>query len=304
MNVAGSSDDNAAIDTAQANSPEPAESLTPGELLRRERERRSITQLHIAEELHLDARMVAAIEANRFEELGVPVYARGHLRQYAALLALSPQLIIERYEALTDRQELPAPLPASVAVGTSVGMQERSLAGPLWTGLALIALLMGWWLWSTVSKPGDPIQAALDEELAVEAQSPTQLEVRPEGAPSPTPVTAPSTPAAVERTAGSTKRATPATGPMQLRLQFSGPSWTEIYDGTGARLMFGLGESGHVRTVVGTPPMRITLGNATVVTVQVNGQPVVVPRRAGRDSTRFTIAAGGVVQMTGEVPVE
>src|SRR5262249_1054537 len=135
MNAAGSSDDPAAVETAKANSPEPAaESLTPGELLRRERERPSITQLHIAEELHLDARMVEAIETNRFDELGVPVYARGHLRQYAAILGLSPQLIIERYEALTGRREVPVQIPASVAAGTSVSMQERSLAGPLWTG--------------------------------------------------------------------------------------------------------------------------------------------------------------------------
>src|SRR5690606_5170280 len=100
MNAAGGSTDSAADDTARASSPERPESLTPGELLRREREKRSMTQLHIAEELHLDVRMVDAIEGNRFEELGVPVYARGHLRQYAALVGLSPQFIIERYEAL------------------------------------------------------------------------------------------------------------------------------------------------------------------------------------------------------------
>jgi cytoskeleton protein RodZ len=309
MNAAGSSDDPAAVETAQANSPEPAtESLTPGELLRRERERRSITQLHIAEELHLDVRMVEAIETNRFEELGVPVYARGHLRQYATLLGLSPQLIIERYEAVTGRQEVPAPIPASVAVGASIGGERRSLAGALWAGLALIALVLGWWLWSTVSTPGDPIQAALNEELAVEAGSPGDqpLEAQPEGAPSATPVALQSAaPAEVKGASGSTPSAMPAADAIQLRLEFSEPSWTEIYDGTGKRLMFGLGESGHVRTVSGTPPLRITLGNASAVTVQVNDRPLVVPRRAGRDSTRFTITAGGAVQMTsGEVPVE
>jgi cytoskeleton protein RodZ len=90
-----------------------------------------------------------------------------------------------------------------------------------------------------------------------------------------------------------------------VRLEFSDASWTEIYDATGKRLMFGLGESGRTRTVSGTPPLRVTLGNASAVAVQVNDRPVVVPRQAGRDSTRFMIAAGGVVQMTsGEVPVE
>lgn len=313
MNAAGDSNHSAADDTAQAGSVERDESLTPGELLRRERERRSITQLHIAEELHLDVRMVDAIETNRFELLGVPVYARGHLRQYATLLGLSPQLIIERYEALTGRQEIPPPIPASVAVGTSIGMERRSLAGPLWMGVALVALTMGWWIWSTVSQPGDPMQAALEEEALEHApvdESSSQSAVLDEPAPPPGKTeaapTGSSAVAAQPPPARATTSATPAAaGEVRMRLEFSDASWTEIYDATGKRLMFGLGESGGVRTVSGTPPLRVTLGNASAVKVQVNDQPVVVPRRAGRDATRFSVAAGGVVQMTsGEVPVE
>lgn len=301
MNAAGNGENEAAVETALASSREPAESLTPGELLQRERERRSISQLHIAEQLHLDVRMVQALEANRFEELGVPVYARGHLRQYAALVGLSPQLIIERYEAVTGTHEIPAPMPSSVAVGTSV--ERRSLAGPLWTGVALIALMLGWWLWTTVSAPGDPIQAALEEQFAAEAETASGT-----SAPAPSVVEAPAavqpasavTPAPTDSNANGT----PAADAIRLRLEFSDASWTEIYDAAGTRLMFGLGESGRVRTFNGTPPLRITLGNASAVAIQVNGQPVVVPRRAGRDSTRFLIGPGGVVQMTSEVPVE
>lgn len=292
MNAAGNSDDNAADNTAQANSPERAESLTPGELLRRERERRALPQLHIAEELHLDVRTVAAIEANRFGELGVPVYARGHLRQYAALLGLSPQFIIERYEALTGPQDMPAPLPSSVAVGTSVGMEQRSLAGPLWMGVALIAMLLGWWIWSAVSDPGDPMQAALQEESQADETS-SESAVLDEPAPVPGAQAAP---------AGST---TPAAGAVRLRIEFKDASWAEIYDATGKSLMFGLGESGRVRDLSGTPPLRVTLGKASAVTVQVNDRPIVVPRRAGRDAAKFVITAGGTVQMvSGEVPVE
>ncbi|HEY0681097.1 MAG TPA: RodZ domain-containing protein [Steroidobacter sp.] len=309
MNAAGDSSERPAAETAPADSPEPAaESLTPGELLRRERERRSIPQLHIAEELHLDIRMVEAIEANRFAELGVPVYARGHLRQYAALLGLSPQLIIERYEALTGRQEVPVPIPASVAVGSSVAMQRPSLAGPLWLGVALIAAAVGWWVWATVATPGDPVQAALDEQIAAEesdassetVQTPSQPEVVP----------ASPAPSAVQPAPATSSTTTPAAGAVRVRLEFSDASWTEIYDAAGKQLMFGLGESGRVRTISGTPPLRVTLGKASAVTVQVNDQPVVVPRRAGKDAAKFVIAASGAVEMmsqqttTGEVSGE
>lgn len=295
MNVAGDSNDRPADDSATASTP--AEALTPGELLRRERERRSIAQLHIAEELHLDVRAVQAIEANRFDELGVPVYARGHLRQYAALLGLSPQLIIERYEVLTGQHGVAAsPLPAS----TSVAMERPSLAGPLWMGVALIALTLGWWIWSTVSEPGDPMQAALQEESVEGApvddssavETPSQSAVLDEPAPVP------------GATAPTPTTSAPAAGDVRLRLEFSDASWTEIYDANGKRLMFGMGESGAARTISGTPPLRVTLGKASAVTVQVNDKPIVVPRRAGKDAAKFVIAAGGTVQMSGEVPVE
>ena len=299
MNAAGSSDKSAAR-TAQANSPEAApESLTPGELLRRERERRSITPLHIAEELHLDARVVAAIEDNRFEALGPPVYARGHLRQYATLLGLSQQLIIERYEALTGRQEILAPIPATVVSGP-VDLERRSLAGPLWSGVALIALTLGWWLWSTVSTPGDPMQTTVPDEAITESgELPSAL---PSEAVEPA-VQAP--PPVANAVPAATTAPVAAVGDIRMRLEFKDASWTEIYDATGKRLMFGLGESGKVSTLAGKPPLRVTLGNASAVTVQVNDRPVVVPRRAGKDATKFVIAASGTVQMaSGEVPVE
>lgn len=301
MNAAGNSDDRTADDSAPAETP--AESLTPGELLRRERERRSITKLHIAEELHLDVRIVDAIEANRFDELGVPVYARGHLRQYAALLGLSPQFVIERYEALTGRQEIPAPIPSSVAVGSSLGMERRSLAGPLWMGVALIALTLGWWIWSTVSQPGDPMQAALQEEFVegapVSDGSPeTSSQSAVLDAPAPVPgATEPGPTSTPVPATGSTTSTTPAAGDVRVRLEFSDASWTEIHDATGKRLMFGLGESGATRTVSGTPPLRVTLGKASAVMVQVNDRAIVVPRRAGKDATKFVIAADGSVDM-------
>ena len=299
MNAAGDSNDRPADDSAKANTA--AEALTPGELLRREREKRSIAQLHIAEELHLDLRAVQAIEANRFDELGVPVYARGHLRQYATLLGLSPQFIIERYEALTGQHGVTvSPIPASTSGGMPVAMERPSLAGPLWMGVAMIALTLGWWIWSTVSEPGDPL-AALQEQSVEGAPVDDSTAVEPSAqsavldAPAPIPGATESAPASTS---------TSAAAAVQMRLQFNEASWTEIYDANGKRLMFGMGESGAARTISGTPPLQVTLGKASAVTVQVNDRPVVVPRRAGKDAAKFVVAAGGTVQMSGEVPVE
>ena len=91
------------------------EPLTPGQLLRRERERRSLSVQQAAEDLHLDASTVEAIEADRLAALGAPVYAKGHLKKYAALLGLSPADVIQRYEALSDTPVVADPIPATVA---------------------------------------------------------------------------------------------------------------------------------------------------------------------------------------------
>lgn len=296
MNAAGSSE-NTGAEGGRIDAPNAASSLTPGELLRRERERRSLSQLQAAEDLHLDTRVVEAIEANRFDLLGAPVYARGHLKKYATLLGLSPEFIIQRYEALTDRPEVPMPVPASITSGAVVDLEQRgTFKGPLLVSVTLIVLALGWWIFDEVTtRPSAAIQQVPSLEPAQDAP-PVTSSVEPPATPAPQPVVN----APVEQPSSA-----PAVGSVQVRLEYSEASWTEIYDATGKKLMFNLGEIGRVRTVTGVPPLRVTLGNASAVTVQVNERPVVVPRRAGRDSAKFSINADGQVQpMSDEVPVE
>jgi cytoskeleton protein RodZ len=296
MNAAGSSE-NTAVEGGQGDSPNTAATLTPGELLRRERERRSLSQLQAAEDLHLDTRVVEAIEANRFDLLGAPVYARGHLKKYAALLGLSPEFILQRYEALADRPEVPMPVPASVTAGAVVDLEQRStFKGPLLVSVTLIVLALGWWIFDEVTTPSP-----------ASMQQVPSLEPAQDAPPVTGGVEAPATPVLQPAvTAPAVQPSTvPSAGSVEVKLQYSDASWTEIYDATGKRLMFNLGEIGRVRTVSGTPPLKVTLGNASAVTVQVNERPVVVPRRAGRDSAKFSISADGQVQpMSDEVPVE
>jgi cytoskeleton protein RodZ len=262
-----------------------------------------------AEDLHLDPRTVQAIEENRFAALGVPVYARGHLRKYAALLGLSPEYIIQRYEALSDRPEVPTPVPASKNTTTSVVLERRATKGPLWIAVGLFVLALGWWIYDVVMSSRDSALPA----LTVDPSPPVESSViEPESTPPPvesTPISTPA-PAATAPMPAPTRAAVAETAPgsandVRLRLEYSDSSWTEVYDGSGRRLLFGLGDTGRVRTVAGTPPLRVTLGAASAVTVQVNDRSVVVPRQSGKDSARFLIAANGAVQMmSGEVPVE
>jgi cytoskeleton protein RodZ len=265
---------------------------TPGGLLRAERERRGYSVQYAAEDLHLDVWVIEALEANRFEALGAPVYAKGHLRKYAMLLGLSPATVLERYEALSGTPLEPTPIPAAIAAPVP---QRRSMPkAPLWIALALaVAASVGWLvyeLWplmqrsdiaSTSDVTSDVPAVAVPEPAASEPTPPIEQTVEPK-------VEQAATPAPAAVTAAPTQ--------VRVRLEFSEPSWTEIYDSSGKRLMFDMGTPGRVRTVAGVPPLRINLGLASAVRAQVDERPIVIPRRAGKDGAKFLIEADGSVR--------
>ena len=264
-----------------------AEPDTPGGMLRVERERRGYSVQHVAEELHLDIRVIEALETNRFEALGAPVYARGHLRKYATLLGLSPATVLARYEALGGTPPDPTPVPAVMAVPLRVERRRVSKL-PLWIAAAIVIVAgLAWLVFQLLQARG-----AIGTTSAVTAPTAPQQPTVSE----PTTVTEPGAqaPAPVAQAAPQASSPTPAA--VRLRLEFIEPSWTEIYDASGKRLMFDMGTPGRVRSVAGTPPLRVSLGLVSAVNAQVNDRPIVVPRRAGWDSTKFVIEADGSVR--------
>ena len=269
---------------------------TPGGMLRAERERRGYSVQQIAEDLHLDVWVIEALEANRFEALGAPVYAKGHLRKYAMLLGLSPATVLQRYDALSGTPLEPTPIPAAIAAPVP---QRRSMPkAALWIAFAIaVAAGVAWLVYTfwpmvrpsnatselqmvTPPRPAPSEQPALPAEPKVEPQTEQPVEQKVEQVP---------TPAAAPVTAT-------AANEVRVRLEFSEPSWAEIYDSTGKRLMFDMGTPGRVRTVAGVPPLRINLGLASAVSAQVDERRIVIPRRAGKDGAKFVIEADGAVR--------
>jgi cytoskeleton protein RodZ len=80
----------------------------------------------------------------------------------------------------------------------------------------------------------------------------------------------------------------------QLALKFSEVSWVAVYDGSGRRLEEGFNRRDSTRTVSGAPPLRVVLGNAPGVAVQLNGQKVALDGLVHRDGTaRFVLDRSG-----------
>ncbi len=282
-----------------------------GTRLRAAREKKGLTILQTAEKLHVDPRIVEALEAEDFAALGAAVYARGHLRHYAELVGEQTAELQELYSNSTraaptqpDLTRISRPPPDPDA---------GKLAGPAVIVLVAIAAVGSlWWL---VTHPGDkPVPAVV--QSGPPAGPPAQAESQSAAAPVVSDSAAARPPASGATNIVDARQASPAlaktakTGPTmaapttapptsrgkegQLTLKFSSDSWAEVYDAAGNRLFYDVGTASTAHTVKGPAPMRIVLGNGAGVTLEFNGRATPVPASASADgSVRFVINAHG-----------
>jgi cytoskeleton protein RodZ len=255
-----------------------------GARLRAARERKGLTVLQAAEKLHVDARTLQALEGEEFAALGADVYARGHLRRYAEAVGESPAELQDLY-ASTARAARPdlTRIPRS-----DPGQQSARLMPPallVVVGLALAGLV--WWLVTLPGQKAQPVATPLAAPAAStgrpEAGGEPQAPAAPPGTAAPTAEAAPGDGA--PSSSSDVTAAAPAARPAQLDLSFSAPSWVEVSDAGGRRLLEGLIGAGSARTLSGTAPLRVVLGNAAAVTLRLNGEPISFAALVHRDGS-------------------
>ncbi|MDX1656275.1 MAG: RodZ family helix-turn-helix domain-containing protein [Candidatus Competibacteraceae bacterium] len=119
---------------------QPNESL--GERLARVREARGLTVREAAMRLAIDPAVLEALEAERFQELGAPIYVRGYLVRYARLLELPEQPLVEAYRNRAPAEPPPLKPTANVTVP---GVGRRW--GARWLGYLLLLAGVAWVGW-------------------------------------------------------------------------------------------------------------------------------------------------------------
>jgi cytoskeleton protein RodZ len=286
-----------------------------GETLRAAREGRGISLEQAATQLRCDQRVIEALEGGRFDDLGPPVFARGHLLRYAALLGEPGEAMVEEWSQ-------------TAAAGTSAELmrglhgprgrdlrqvRKRLVAAAALLSVAAIAIWASQNLTGRTAAPVDAVAtvAATASTSPVSAPPPT-----PTATPTPTPTATPTlqaspTPPLPERppdarppqatapAAGEASAPQPAAaqprGQVRLRMAFAADSWLEIYDVRNRRLFFGLATVGAPVDVQGRAPLRVIVGNAPAATVELNGQRVEVPPGAmrGRRAAALRVNADG-----------
>ena len=276
----------------------------PGSRLERQRELAELTEQQVAEQLNLDAAAVTALEREDYSALGAPVFVRGHLKRYAALLGLDEDEILGAYERSRAHLSQPTLVPKSRAEM----MPDRGR--PKWPWLfggvllvllaaAIVAYVSEYgvrlpkWPGTGATKPV-PVSTAAQQQDATggDSGSPQTTSTAPSAA-------APAQAGAATTSAGesgSAPVAVPA-GQVALQLRFAADSWVEIYDGTGKAVLYDLGKAGTERVATGTAPLSVTIGNAPAVTLQVNGRGVTLPAPpAGQTVGRYNIGADGALR--------
>lgn len=269
--------------------------LSIGQTLARWREQRGESVSAVAARLRCDNAVVEALESDRFNDLGAPVFARGHLKRYAELLGAPVDNLLERW-SVVQRQSLAPPDLTSMPRA-----RTRSVDTRVWgrrVGAAAVALVIGlaaWWILK-----GSGTATTTPEQLAAQALPP------PPPAPAPLPVAPPSAAAeaaTVEPVASDVATPIAASAPpvagerARLRLAAREDSWVQVVDATGRRLYFGTLRRDNSVSLNGASPLRVLLGRADATSVELAGRPVTVPSSIIFNATaHFTIDATGQVQ--------
>jgi cytoskeleton protein RodZ len=290
---------------------------TPGERLRAARDARQLGVQQVTDSLHIEPRLIAAMESDDFAAFDAPVYARGFLRKYAAFLDVPADEVLAAYERLHA-----GPVAPSLVPTTSADVPRRD-----WSAFKLPALVAGvlvlvggaYWWWQTRAPaepaspatqtaappaanandaaPALPISAPASESGGAATTPDSTVTPSVTGSAAPGPAVAPT--ARTPVSAANPGYAPPPAAPTgaALEIQFVADCWVDATGPTGRNLMYGLGRAGESRVLSGPGPWRVTLGNVAGVRLRVAGRPVSVPaaRRTG-DTARLVVGADATVQ--------
>ena len=210
-----------------------------GAWLRRQREVREISLNEISSESKISYRYLEAFEQDNFEILPAPIFSRGFLREYARFVGLDPDEVVNYYLSAVPVEEAAEESPR-VAPISSV---NRSGWWPLLAVLVVLSGALGAFYW---------FSARTSEDSAV--------------------------PDSVPPTAGSSVEVAETVEPeaqslIRLTMDFRQNCWVKVVV-DGERKVSELRVQGESLKVSAESEIRLTLGNVSGVTLELNGQPL------------------------------
>lgn len=246
-----------------------------GAELKQAREARGLAIDDVAQQLKFAPRQIESLEHERFDRLPGPTIARGMVRNYARLLKLDPEPLLERMAPRVEK----APGPAQIAarfrqpVPFSDGAKRSTM---LYAGFSIgLLLLVGVvaYEWRQEKAAPESVAPAQPQrqapaQAAVATQSTTSVSEPPPAPPEEK--KQPEVPMAV---AAAEKPLAPGMHRIVLRVNDQ-EAWLEVKDGSGRSLVSSLNPAGTERSVRARAPVEIVIGNPGSVSLTHNGKPV------------------------------
>jgi cytoskeleton protein RodZ len=265
----------------------------PGAALLAERRRQNLSLGDVSRQLKLSVRQVEALERDDFAGFQSAVFVHGFMRNYAKLLGLDPQPLIEA----ADRIMKPA-APVAREEAPRAAEPVARARKPLWPVAAIVAVLVVGIFFvvgrgkeatspaveaekqaavapeperaapePAQEKPAAAQPAAKDEPKreAEETDKPKVAE-KPTVAEKPKAAEPPVAAAAPALSIAEAQAATAESGELLVvRMIFEQESWVEIKDRNGNTVFGQLNPAGSRRIARGEPPLTVVIGNAAGV---------------------------------------
>jgi cytoskeleton protein RodZ len=275
-----------------------------GARLAQARERLGMSQEQVADKLKLDAHTVVALEAGDYRVIGAAVFVRGFLQRYAQLVGESPTEIAALYARQPEASLAPDLARIAIHADRSHRAYRAVRLWPFAVGVLLLCAAGAWW-WSShrhAPAAGDFNTEVVELPAAVAPTAPLTAQpitasvastaTAPPGAAVP-PVAVP----ALDAQAAALAARLAALPRRHLTLRVNDESWAEVYDARGMRLQFGFAHAGSTKELIGAPPFRLVLGNATAVEVLLEGAAISLPAATPGARLRVTLSGKGVVTL-------
>ena len=269
-----------------------------GAMFYRARKSRGFSAEFVASQLYMTRESILALERDEYKKVGSDVFVRGYLKNYAKLLGLDDDVVMEAYrQTHTD-------VSTRHIVRKPLSMQKRHSGQPIWwLVIVVVAIIAGCWsLWgNNVSQKagkldtikletasGSTVVKSLlgDEKTAPENSVLGGGVAADKVIPAPSDVVdhllEPSIPAVEEsnRLALDTNR---------LELTFTQECWLEIRDVNGKVLVSGIKQAGEKIEVFGVPPFKLNIGVAKAVSLRYMNRNIEVVPRTGGKAAKLTV---------------
>lgn len=271
-----------------------------GALLVLAREEQKLSVEDVASRLRLSPRQITALENNNFSALPEPMITRGFIRNYARLLGVDSEPLLQAYGMY---------VPSNSSYAISIPSANILISGkdkrPWFTYIVaslVISILLAAWLIYTEYNPQQSLHqlASLAQTNGlpqIAEKTPQQVAAEPmpvpalpaaeraEGQTSTTDIVLPSAEQQPEQAATpKTEAPIAASGPAQtptvissagrLKFTFSESSWIRVSDRDGKEILNKTKPAGSEEVLEGQPPFKVVIGNATGSQLVFNDKPV------------------------------